>query len=271
MPAWRSAAGGVSLGRPREESRAAEFFSVPCGGCVGCRMARARDWSVRCWLESQQHERQCWSTLTYDDAHLPPTLDKVHVSAFLKRLRARLHPRSVRFFASGEYGEKTDRPHYHAILYGVSQGERAVQEAWPHGYARTDALSPAAIAYVAGYCTKKHARAFSKRERVDPETGEVYAFQPPFVLMSRRPGIGAAAREYWTSWRKFAVVKGRKVPVPRYLHAAWLEHASDAEIDKLASENKSSEVARDLFPQRLEAAELIAQARLLFSHAKRSL
>lgn len=276
MPAFRTESGSVVMGRPRARHKAARFFAVPCGTCVGCRQARARDWTVRCLLEAASHDAQCWSTLTYDAEHLPPTLVKGHLSGFLKRLRARLAPRRIRFFASGEYGEKRGRPHYHSILFGVSEGEvRELRASWPYGHADTHTLTPAGIAYVAGYTAKKCAQWYEKRERVDPDTGEVYVFQPPFLLMSRGgrsgKGIGSGALQYWRSWRRTAVIKGREVPVPRYLHASWLERADAVAIADLECEKEQAVLARDVSRARLEASEMIANAKLLVSHAMRQL
>lgn len=259
----------MRLGVPRERSRCVEYLSVSCGGCIGCRTARAREWAIRCGLELSGHRDASWATLTYDDTHLPPTLFKEHVSGWIKRIRARLSPHRVRFFASGEYGERTARPHYHAIVFGLPKGDRSVQAAWPYGYARSDSLSPEAIAYVAGYCSKKIGWKVEARDQVDPDTGEVYRFQPPFVLMSRNPGIAGDARKFWRSWRDSAVHGGRLVPVPRYLHASWLEHATVADVDALLLEQKAKARECDRSDARLEAGEAIAVARRDLQSARR--
>lgn len=244
----------------------ATALRLPCGRCIGCRMSRAREWALRCTLELAQHESSKWCTLTYDEEHLPPTLRKRDLSGFLKRLRAR--GERVRFFASGEYGERTQRPHYHAILFGLSDPSR-VQDSWRYGHSRVDPVSPAAISYVAGYCAKKVGWQLESGERVDYDTGEVYEWQPPFIQMSRRPGIGAAARSFSASWRRFAVHAGSPMPVPRYLHAAWLQSASDLDVFCLESEKRADALKRDSSRERLEAGELIAMARLGISAAKR--
>lgn len=259
IPAWRSPAGGVSLREPLVRRGDEAFLRLPCGSCIGCRMSRAREWALRCSLELQAHSDACWATLTYDDAHLPPTLAKGHVSGWLKRLRARVAPVGVRFFASGEYGERTARPHYHSILFGVPESA-PIQDCWPYGFARVDPLSPAAISYVAGYCSKKVGWKLEAGERIDYSTGEIYEFQPPFVLMSRRPGIGGAARDFWRSWRSFAVWSDVRVPVPRFLHASWLLHATPEEVAALEVE-QAARPRQDSSKARLVAGAAIAAAR----------
>lgn len=244
----------------------ATFMRLPCGGCIGCRVSRAREWALRCQLELSSHERSRWGTLTYDDEHLPPTLRKAHLSGFIKRLRAR--GERVRFFASGEYGERTQRPHYHPILFGL-RDDSLVQACWPFGYASLYPVTPASISYVAGYCAKKVGWKLESGERVDYETGEVYEWQAPFLLMSRRPGIGAAARKFPASWRRFAVHGGSPMPVPRYLHEAWAESASDLDVFLLESEKRTDALLRDSSSERLRAGEAIAVSRLGLSAAKR--
>ena len=107
-----------SPGAPPE--RGAEPITIPCGKCIGCRLAHSRSWAVRCVHESTLHEHNCFLTLTFDDDHLPSD-HSVHVrdvQLFLKRLRKSLGDTKVRFFACGEYGAKNDRPHYHLIIFG---------------------------------------------------------------------------------------------------------------------------------------------------------
>ncbi|WNK13917.1 MAG: replication initiator protein [Microvirus sp.] len=266
IPAWRNAAGTLTLREPRSELPSAEYLRLPCGTCLGCRLSRAREWALRCSLELSLHDHACWTTLTYDDAHLPPTLDKSHLSGFIKRLRARVEPARIRFFASGEYGERTARPHYHAILYGVSDSPH-IPAAWPFGFARVDPLTPAAIAYVAGYCAKKVGWKLELGERVDPTTGEVYEYQPPFLLMSRNPGIAGAHRSTPSAWRRHAVYSGQLIPAPRYLHESWLNSATTDDISKLKEEKALS--ATDSTKARLQASAHIALAKHNLSQAKR--
>lgn len=197
---------------------------------------------------------------------MPPTLSKRDLSGFIKRLRAR--GERIRFFSCGEYGERTVRPHYHAILFGLRK-EASVQACWSKGFARVDPVTPAAISYVAGYCAKKVGWKLESGERVDYETGEVFEWQAPFLLMSRRPGIGAAARRFSASWRRFAVHAGSPMPVPRFLHASWLESASDLDVGLLELERQADAFSRDSSSARLKAGELMAVTRLGLNAAKR--
>lgn len=222
-------------------------------------------------------------------------------------------PRKVKHFACGEYGDKRGRPHYHVILFGISKNEAdemqkrtktvtarrargksatashtrkrariaeaakpdAVSRAWPLGNVHSDALSPAAIAYVAGYVNKKRSqqKAADPHERISKD-GECYRYQPPFRLMSLRPGIGQAAREkFASSWRSKAVWQGVEVAVPKYLHEGWLKTATVQEQLEL-QEELTREAIKSLHhktPARLRAAETIAWSKHTKSTGARAL
>lgn len=273
LSAWRLPSGVVTLREPREDGPR-DFLRLPCGGCIGCRKSRAREWALRCTLELAEHSTACWSTLTYEDRYKPPSLRRDHLQGWLKRLRRRLGAARVKFFASGEYGERTFRPHYHAILFGVPVESSVPQASWPFGYVRVDPLTPAAISYVAGYCSKKLGwQDFDREERVDYETGEVYTYEPPFVQMSRGgrtgAGIASAARRFASSWRSHAVLSGNRMPVPRYLHKAWVDTATDDQLIKL-KEERDALPRRDVSRRALAAGEAAAVSLHEISSLKRS-
>lgn len=198
-----------------------DSITIPCGQCIECRLAYSRDWATRMMLEAQYHESSYFLTLTYDDEHVPIsyypdpdgeavpalTLRKADLAPFIKRLRARLdylgRPQ-IRFYACGEYGDTTHRPHYHLIVFGlqltdltqVSRSWRGdkyyssqlISECWPYGYNLVAPVCFETCAYVARYVTKKW-------------TGDYKYFysafniEPEFSQMSRRPGI---------AWQYFA-------------------------------------------------------------------
>lgn len=268
LPGWQK---GNSVTISNDYQRGATRIALPCGKCLGCRTAHAQAWALRCQLELQQHRTAVFTTLTYDDQHLPVTLEKRHVQLWLKRLRQRANE-PIRFFASGEYGEKTQRPHYHAIIYGADlTAAKLIEDTWGQGHARTMAVTPAAIAYTAGYTSKKIGFQRAMVEQVDPETGEVYTWQPPFIQMSRKPGIGGHARKWVNSWRSYAIQNGTKQPVPRYLHEAWKAQATEQEREQLRLEREKFALERDNSIERLHAAEQIAMAKQAIAGDRRRL
>lgn len=189
---------------------------VPCGKCSGCRADQALMWSVRAYHESTQHLKNSFLTLTYSDENLPPDgkLDKAHLQNFFKRLRKQYPPKHIRYIACGEYGEKTRRPHYHAIIFGEDflaadhyikisdklYTNTQLQETWGHGHVAIAEVNISTICYVCGYVYKKVG---------DPDT---------FNLMSRRPGIGSSwLNRYYDDLRRTGCVTidGREFPIPR--------------------------------------------------------
>ena len=92
---------------------------VACGRCAPCRAGKVREWAHRIELEASLHEVNCFLTLTYDDEHLPEgnTLEPSHLTLFIKRLRERFRPNAIRYFACGEYGDRSERPHYHLVVF----------------------------------------------------------------------------------------------------------------------------------------------------------
>jgi len=182
--------------------------TVACGRCIGCRLDRSRDWATRCVHEASLHEDSCFATLTYDDEHLPPggSLRPRDFQLFMKRLR-KARSSKLRFFHCGEYGETTGRPHYHALLFGVSFPDRKLcsradfplfssqelDQLWGHGQCTLGALTAESAAYCARYVMKKVTGDLAPGHyRVtDPATGEIHDLVPEYATMSRRPGLGA--------------------------------------------------------------------------------
>lgn len=168
-----------------------------CGRCMPCRVNKKRNWTFRMELESQKHAENCVVTLTYNDLNLPigGSLVPDHLTKWLKRLRKILAPKKIRYYVVGEYGGKTKRPHYHAIIFGldpftaggivtpVGRIGGVVKKTWKYGNILVDDCGSEAIAYVAGYVTKK----------LTTEQRKTNGLIPELTRMSLRPGIGAHA------------------------------------------------------------------------------
>lgn len=158
-----------------------------CGQCLPCRINKQREWVARLQLELATAPAAAFVTLTYDDEHLPEgeELQKRDVQLWLKRLRKITEPRKIRYFLVGEYGEEFGRPHYHAILFGVSGVEsHLLVNSWTLGFVHVGTVGPGALSYVCGYVLKKMTKASNPLLEGRP---------PEFTLMSRKPGIGADA------------------------------------------------------------------------------
>lgn len=156
-----------------------------CGQCIHCRVNQKREWTHRLILENELHDKSAFVTLTYNPENLPEdgNLQPDHLTKFLKRLRKRVEPRRLRYYAVGEYGEKSERPHFHLIIFGLGEDEqKVVEKAWPLGYVMLGDVSKDSAAYVADYCTKGFTKA--RDSRADGKVKE-------FMRCSKKPGLGA--------------------------------------------------------------------------------
>lgn len=189
---------------------------IPCGKCIGCRLDYSRSWADRMMLELENTKKAIFLTLTYNNDNIVwssfdefgnpefGTLNKRDCQLFLKRFRKYYGDFSIRFFLSGEYGSKTLRPHYHAIIFGISLGDisdivdigknelgdryytsNTIERLWSNGFVLIADVNWKTCAYVSRYVTKK-LNGISQDIRYE-DRGQL----PEFSLMSRKPGLGA--------------------------------------------------------------------------------
>lgn len=107
---------------------------VPCRKCSECRMSRSIEWAVRCYFEAKSHFDNCFITLTFDDVSNPEILDKKYLQDFFKRFRKAISPVKIKYFACGEYGPKTLRPHFHIVVFGYNFSDRKYHSMSEKGY-----------------------------------------------------------------------------------------------------------------------------------------
>jgi len=250
---------------------------VSCGGCKFCRLKYAGEWAVRCTHEASLYQENCFITLTYDDKRLPPGYDLregliySHFQVdFLKALRDRCggltkvrhhnfgkinkktgepYPefhRPIRFYMSGEYGEKRARPHWHACLFNFDFSDKyfwrwrkfpngtkypvfrspTLEELWPYGNSEIGSVTFQSAGYCARYIMKK-VRADIEDDKykkayfiTDENTGQVFERRPEFSKQSLRPGIAEGwFRQFNSSvypLDRVVLRDGREVKPPRY-------------------------------------------------------
>jgi hypothetical protein len=125
---------------------------------MACRIQHTREWAVRLVHELDSYDAASFTTLTYDDEHIPKagSLVKRDLQLFFKRLRKA--GREFRYYACGEYGGKFQRPHYHIIFFGQSfmkKDDPLLREVWPYGFNYSGTVTYDSCRYVAGYCIDK--------------------------------------------------------------------------------------------------------------------
>lgn len=185
-----------------------------CGQCGPCRINRRRVWTSRLMLELLHSGGVgIFATLTYDDAHLPQSVEVRDLQLWMKRLRKAIAPAKVRYYGVGEYGDISGRPHYHILLFGL-RGEFAAGKheacdcvicgAWRKGMVFLGTVTPQSCAYVVSYVTKGMTRKSDTR---------LNGRKPEFARMSLRPGIGAGAAD--GALREAIMTKGGALHVVR--------------------------------------------------------
>lgn len=194
-------------------------IKCPCGQCMPCRINNRRLWTGRIVMETYTHDQSVFATFTYDPSHLPAdeSVSKREAQLLLKRIRKAIYPRKIRYFIVGEYGEKSLRPHYHAVLFGLGpQHSDLLARCWNKGHVHIGEVTPASASYTCGYCCKKLTKADDPRL----PSGR----NPEFTLKSK--GLGKAfveaiskelCKRNLTTLPKVVRISGKFYPLGRYL------------------------------------------------------
>lgn len=261
-------------------------MTVPCNGCVGCRIARSKEWAARCLHEASLHQDNCFITLTYSPEHLPHDegLRKEDFQKFMKRLRFKNPHQRIRYYMAGEYGGKDGelgRPHYHALLFGFNFIDRhlwdekkklyrskQLEKLWPYGHSSIGEVNYRTAAYVARYVMKKinGDLADEHYKKVDAETGEIYQVHPEYNSMSLKPGI---AYDWFQKYKSdvfphdYVVIDGKKQKTPSY----YLKRLKAIEPDtfekvKKERQKQAQNMGPNYTPERLAVREICAQSSL---------
>lgn len=257
----------LSIRNPLGNTNAVRI-TVPCGKCGACLHNRRIDWSFRLKQEQKASISGWFVTFTYDPAHLPikngvQTLQKRPVQLLLKRIRKHhqgqnkklttaLKMPPVRFYAIGEYGAKTDRPHYHALLFNMHlKTASTLDKFWPKGQINMAAVTDASIHYM----TKYHVNTKQKKFVYDENTGEELTLdelrQPEFALMSRRPGIGHQYIKKIGKWHmenmaNYVINSEFKQRIPRYYKSKVLTRKAQELQNKDMIEQSDQRYQREL-------------------------
>ena len=196
------------------------LLMLPCGHCLSCFSKRSKEWAVRCALESLDHEKNCFVTLTYDNSHYEDRNVKNDWKLFIKALRNKGF--KVRYFGCCERGDELGRQHFHILLFGLFPGDvkpfaksqsgymqftsQLLSDCWDHrGLVVVSEFSPYCAQYTAGYVVKKFA------------LGD----KDSFHFQSTKPGIGAGyvLRNLETIYENDKLILSfgsHKFSVPRY-------------------------------------------------------
>lgn len=237
-------------------------------------------------------------TLTYEDKYLPDnmSLRSKDLQDFWKRLRKatfapnglvkrepiyeeingkRTLVNGIRYFACGEYGDRSRRPHYHAICFNLEipdlipykrsfDGSQLwlsnwLSSIWGFGHVVIGAVTFETCAYVARYVTKKIYGLAAPEHYGNRE--------PEFCRSSNRPGIGF---NWFVDYADevarngFVLINGFKNPVPRYYLKKLEERDKQSYLkykDKRATVAKRTKDNPDKTPERLATREELLKYR----------
>lgn len=264
-----------------QKNRSKEYatFQLPCGKCLDCRLEYARQWAIRCVHEAQMHEKSCFVTLTYSDENLKsPKLIYSDFQKFMKRLR-RLQNEPIGCFVTGEYGDQTKRPHYHALLFGyrpndsehkytTERGDRVyssptLSRTWSLGICEFGDITFHSAGYCARYAAKKLGHGRDGEHEYEPISKK-----------SSKHAIGKKWLEkFWPdvfSYGYLVLPNGQKTAIPRYYEKWFRENHPEkfrAYLEKIKSksiQHASAEALKrkELFD--LTNANRLAEGKLTF-------
>lgn len=261
------------------------LMQIDCGYCLGCRIDKSIEWSIRVCHEMKYHARNCWLTLTYDDHHVSKDGQLVpgDLKKFIKALRKHFGP-GVRYFACGEYGDQLSRPHFHICLFDVDFGQdrrevkkrnefpvfrsETATKLWGRGHVEIGLLTRKSAGYTARYIMKKinGDMAETHYAKFNPATQEMYLLIPEFIRVSTRPGLGYRFFDDHKdgNWfdRDSCILEGKEFPIPKY-YDKLMERYNPERMAAVKAKRIAKALARDPNEQsdsRLRVREEVKQA-----------
>jgi len=199
----------------------------------------------------------------------------------MKKLRKSLGSKKIRSFASGEYTDEKQRPHYHAILFNHDFSDKKffkftpqknklytsdiLSNLWGNGFCTVGNVTFESAAYVARYVMKKYTGpdAEAHYTRIHPLTGKAVTVQPEFVTQSRRPGLGAPWLERFHTDvypSDFVIERGMRMNPPRF----YDQKLTEEELTQLKRRRKAKGVPNKWngTPERLKVRAAVRDARI---------
>lgn len=189
---------------------------VPCGKCPACLANQRQEWVFRLKQEFLNSVFSIFVTLTYDDEHIPKDLsvNKNDIQKFHKRLRKHFPSGDLRYYLVSEYGDHTQRPHYHGLYFFKSNYDKQkvydiFLESWSNGFIKFGDVEEGSIVYCTKYCLKHSSTPPNRKET--------------FRLMSKmQGGLGSLYLEKMSDFHKetkqfeFAFADGQRCRMPKY-------------------------------------------------------
>lgn len=235
---------------------------VPCGKCYYCRMQKRTAWVFRMVQELKINPNCAFVTFTYNDDNIKylrkrfdrykfkkwykllgknfesATLDKQDSTDLIKacqhKIKQMFGKRAlVRYYITGEYGDTTDRPHFHGVFWfpGKVDYDEFFKSVWQYGNIDIQEVTPANINYI------------SKHQMKDCK-GNLYQqkFAPIFSTMTRyNGGLGSSfladenIYNFYSESRenKYVILNNYKIPLPQFYRKKLYDKMTPQEWEKL--------------------------------------
>lgn len=264
----------------KNSSKEYATFQLPCGKCISCRLENARQTAVRCVHEAQMHENNIFLTLTYNDTHLGSNrLEYADFQQFVKKLRyhifqgildkmfpklpqsdqrklwnklpserkEKIHGSSkISVFCTGEYGDKSKRKHWHALIFNYRPNDetplrvnelghkichsKILEDLWGKGIIEYGDVTFESAGYCARYASKKLVHGHDGTHDYNP--------------ISKRSSANAIGKswitKYWPdvfSYGYIILPGGRQCGIPRY-YEKWLRENQPAAWNYYVTQTK---------------------------------
>lgn len=273
-----------------KETESIHKLLVNCGHCIECRVNKAQDWSTRSMLEAQQYIANWFVTLTYEDDCLPliktvsrktgqrmvlGQLKYEHIQTFMKDLRRyyKYHYDydNIRFVVAGEYGDLSERAHFHLLLFNlpidssdlhvrsikgghIYYDSPLIEKFWKYGNNIVTDLNLCTASYVARYVVKKFYGHYEDAYQDVCREYRLEPLKPEFIQCSRRPGI---AYSYFTNDLKFQDFiyakkllfdRGKQNPIPEYFKRIFRDKPEEiSNYEDLRDSGLDSEDVLDVY------------------------
>lgn len=215
-------------------------ITVPCGRCYGCLSMKRTQWTFRFEQEFKYSTKTFFVTLTYDNENVPwiegnygkffcsMCFNKDDYQKWLKRIRKNTPDSRFKYYAVGEYGTDTARPHYHFLIFATGHNmeklEEQLSKQWTKGNVKVDELLNdnhyrGALHYVTKHQLKLEGDAKYWKKLVNNDKEALRKLQP-FAAMSK--GIGKCwltediYNTYSEEYRTYIIFDGQPMSMPRY-------------------------------------------------------
>lgn len=173
-------------------------IEVPCGKCLNCLNNKKKEKALRFIQEMNNYKFKLFITLTMDEVRATrsksgrTTIDKDMFKKYIMKLQyweKKYNMKitkndSMKYISCGEYGERTQRAHYHIVLLTNAFIHHKIKTCWQLGHVEMEAVRDVrAIYYTAGYTDKKVKTYFKDKYKKDLDDREI-----AFLKVSRGNG-----------------------------------------------------------------------------------